>query len=277
MAQGGVEYKRRLASYENADKLIEMVVSVSLLSSVHVFVSHIPSTILFDLKCASILEIIHRLNLSTSSLTLLFPFRSLSLLSLYAYTNNDISHLSPPSQLNARGEGLPLTCVMAVFHIFNFVASKSPPSSDSSHPSPSKGVASSSTLSGARFVARAVDKGNFLRSICDVLRDGPPKLQMAHLSVFNLLLCDERYSQGREVGGGERGAASALQHVRKTLLGTKGLVQSVIRLAEHGASSGIRAKALIALQVRYVILSIFLFLSLSYTQTHTHTHTHTAL
>ena len=178
MAQGGKDYKKRLATFDNADRLLDLV-------------------------------------------------------------------------MTGRGEGMQLTCLMGTFHILSMVAKlQSAPQSASTlgntHGGSSRNASNTSTsasLSGARFVSRIVEKGSFLQNMSEMLRDGPPKLQMAYLNMFNLIFCDEMYGQPR--------AGTTLTNSRNTLAKIKGTVQSIIRLAEHGASSGIRAKALVASQLLF--------------------------
>ena len=92
---------------------------------------------------------------------------------------------------------------------------------------------------------QVVEKGVFLQTVVDMLRDGSPKLQLAYLNILNLLFCDECYCAA---AAGES-SLSAMSAARNTLAKAKGLVQSLVRLAEHGASGSIRAKTLLSLQL----------------------------
>jgi hypothetical protein len=110
----------------------------------------------------------------------------------------------------------------------------------------SNNSSSSPILLGPRFVVRIVEKGEFLKFVCDMLKEGNPKLQLVYLNILNLILCDECYtSTSASV------CKSVLMPVRNTVYKSKNISQLILRLCEHGASSSIRAKALVALQLLF--------------------------
>jgi len=97
---------------------------------------------------------------------------------------------------------------------------------------------------GPKVVSRIVEKGTFLQGFGGIFKEGSPKLQIAYLNIFNLIFCDEYYS-----GYPTSYVAASLNASRNVLAKNKGMIQFLIRLAEHGASNTIRSKSLLSLQL----------------------------
>lgn len=185
-------------------------------------------------------------------------------------------------------DALQATCGMALAHILFLVmtvtsssasgdreaAGLGTPRAHASHrsaSSPSSQSPSASDLSpgpgaGATFVSRVLSKSG-LPAMLETLHDGQPKLQQAYLNVIAVLFVSGarmaaahgnastkatrsgQQEQSFEDSITTTNADSVLRSVRLFFLKAPTLVHSLLRLIEQGASSAVRAKAIILAQL----------------------------
>eukprot|EP01041_Mallomonas_annulata_P002963 gene2963-5817_t len=199
------------------------------------------------------------------------------------------------SQMN-RNEHLQATCGMALFHLLTLVLASGSTTIDNlqlTMNGQQRSTLANKTLkmqhapmTGARFVARILDKG-VLQSIIDNIRDGPLRLQQAYINILNLIFCkpvsflnmdnnnntnsnkttdtstsDENstdsyytnqfflkpYNEHND-NTSENDLENSLRSHRLFLCKSALLVPALVRLVEQGGSYCIRSKALLSIQL----------------------------
>jgi serine/threonine protein kinase len=187
---------------------------------------------------------------------------------------------------NGLNDALQASCGMALAHIFTFVVASEPtdeppsPAQGASvrgvrnlNRSPSSANSDSSGMTpgaGARFMVKVLDRGG-LPAILETLNDGQARLQQAYLNIVNLLFAQPaavsaavkatngddnaaispespKISNRRTSSANTPGAAD-LKPIRQFFLRGATLVQTVLKLIEQGASSAVRAKAMLLAQL----------------------------
>ena len=190
---------------------------------------------------------------------------------------------------HGRNEALQATCGMALSHMFTYVltaehAVEEPLSpgrggagittklARTTNRSPSvpgdNGVAAGA---GARFMVKVLDRGG-LPAMLETLNDGQPKLQQAYLNILNLLFAIPRDLAQAVNKGTQREeppmlkgdilsarmtsrnsstvpGAAELRSTRQFFLRSATLVPTILKLVETGASTAVRAKALLTAQL----------------------------
>lgn len=185
--------------------------------------------------------------------------------------------------LGGKGEVLQATCAMALSHLLLFVMTPSAvplsatlngeASSVLSTTSGRKGATTAASpnhpdpflpptaVSAAKFMVRVLEKGG-LAGIVEVLRDGQPRLQQAFLNIVNLVfaapLCVDElapttpgrgHKAAEDAGAVVQGVNVALRLTRSFFLKAASTIPTVVKLAEQGASSAVRGKALLTAQL----------------------------
>ena len=236
MAQGCLEFRRRLATIEVASRLLEL--------------SQKGGNDAFQATCGMALSHMLFLVMTSSS-------GSSALLPRSAERERDARETQGPGTPRTHGSQ-------------RGVSSPSPQSPSSTEMSgPGVGVA---------FVSRVLSKGG-LPALLETLHDGQPKLQQAYLNIISVLFVsaskmamahgpgsaaanvkdnlnsslDENNTSYSSTAGERPPASStadsALRSTRLFFLKAPTLVPSLLRLIEQGASSAVRAKAIILAQL----------------------------
>ena len=241
LAQGGMEYRRRLVSLELAVRLLELSQSAkneALQTSCGMAVSHLLLLVLTAHHYPpSLGNISNNNSTNVNANTTRGNNNNNPAASARGQTNNNNSN-----NLNST-----VTVSSTVSEIFT----------------------APSALRSAKFLAKVLEKGG-LPGIIEVLRDGAPKLQQAYLNIINMLFAspipapveaDKRKNNNNNNNNNNANVNSdvsqanlqsinvVLRMSRTFFMKSAALTPILLNLMEQGALSAVRGKALLALQL----------------------------